>query len=84
MKYHNNLNYYWTHRFDIEDGHTSQTCQASKTGHQWCATVYNTLGGSRRSQHQFWQGLPPRHRHGHGHGCSGYEGITTQGYMTYP
>eukprot|EP00957_Ditylum_brightwellii_P022123 1669222-Ditylum_brightwellii.AAC.1 len=82
MKYHNNLNYCWSHGFDVENGHTSQTCKAPKASHQWYAMRFNNLGGSRRSQHKFWQGPPPRH--GHGHDCGRYEGAPTQGYMPYP
>ena len=41
-----NLNYCWTHGFDIDPRHDSTNCRHPATGHQSTATRTNTMGGS--------------------------------------
>eukprot|EP00957_Ditylum_brightwellii_P075981 5775238-Ditylum_brightwellii.AAC.1 len=51
-KYYNNLNYCWTHGFDVNDTHTSQSCSRPKYGHIWYAMRNNTMGGSMKGAHK--------------------------------
>eukprot|EP00957_Ditylum_brightwellii_P034998 2652846-Ditylum_brightwellii.AAC.1 len=55
-KMYNNTNYCWSHGHDMEDFHTSAPCPAPKVGHQPMATKINTMNGSRRAAHKYWQG----------------------------
>jgi hypothetical protein len=48
-KRYNNMNYCWTHGFDISDNHTGMSCQRpAMPYHQPQATRQNTMGGSQR------------------------------------
>eukprot|EP00957_Ditylum_brightwellii_P122147 9315164-Ditylum_brightwellii.AAC.1 len=51
-----NMNYCWTHRFDIHGNHMSQTCQHQAMGHMPFATCQNTTHGSTTNQHKIWMG----------------------------
>ena len=46
-----NMNYCWTHGFDLHDLHTSSTCQNKAPGHKTDATVTNQMGGSTKNLH---------------------------------
>eukprot|EP00957_Ditylum_brightwellii_P179107 13644619-Ditylum_brightwellii.AAC.1 len=48
IKQFTNLNYCWTHSFDVGDGHHSHICQAPRYGQQFQTTRYNTMGDSTR------------------------------------
>jgi hypothetical protein len=45
-----NLNYCWTHGFDIDPRHDSTNCRNTATGHQATATRANPMGGSIAGQ----------------------------------
>lgn len=55
-KYYRNLNYCFTHGFDVGNNHHSWTCNNPSHNHQWNATRDNTMGGSTKNQHLV---LPP-------------------------
>ena len=45
-----NLNYCWTHGYDIDPRHDSTTCRYQADGHQTTATRSNNLGGSQKNK----------------------------------
>jgi hypothetical protein len=48
-KRYNNMNYCWTHGFDVSDRHTGMSCQRPASPyHQPQATRQNTMGGSQK------------------------------------
>ena len=51
-KTYHNWNYCWSHGFDVEDGHTSQTCPEPVQGHVYYATRDNPCDGCVRGRHK--------------------------------
>jgi hypothetical protein len=43
----NNNNYFWSHGYQVHNGHTSATCKNQKEGHKTEATKANPMGGGK-------------------------------------
>jgi hypothetical protein len=52
VKYHKNWNYCWSHGFDVEDGHDSQSCPYPRPGHVHWATRTNPCNGCMKAKHK--------------------------------
>jgi hypothetical protein len=53
-----NMNYCWTHGFDVNDQHTGMSCKRPAAYHQPQATRQNTMGGSQRDIQRILMGPP--------------------------
>jgi hypothetical protein len=53
-----NMNYCWTHGFDVDDQHTGMSCKRPAAYHQPQATRQNTMGGSQRDIQRILMGPP--------------------------
>ena len=53
VKLFENKNYCWTHGHDVEDDHTSATCNNPLPGHQYNAAKNNTMGGNPKKDHKY-------------------------------
>jgi hypothetical protein len=51
-KRHPNMNYCWTHGFDIDNNHHGMSCNRPAQYHQPQATRTNTMGGSQKDVHR--------------------------------
>ena len=60
FKYHNNLNYCWTHRHNVGDQQTSATCMRPKPGHVWTATKQFTCNVCNCNSHKVLQNRQPQ------------------------
>jgi hypothetical protein len=54
-----NMNYCWTHGYDIDDQHTGMLCKCPAAYHQPQATQQNPMGGSQKDVQKILMGQPP-------------------------
>jgi hypothetical protein len=58
-KRYSNMNYCWTHGFDVSDNHTGMSCmRPALPYHQPQATRQNSMGGSQKDVHRTLMGPP--------------------------
>jgi hypothetical protein len=51
-KWYNNMNYCWSHGYDVAESHTGATCMYPKTGHKVNATREVNLDGSQANKNK--------------------------------